>query len=213
LKPQGLAMTDQPAFPGFEETGRPARPTPARRPTVAVPGVFFAIQPVAADLPPVEAAVSGLRRRHGTASGPVKSGRLHVTCAELRRQPGEPADAVIERAKRVASELSVSTFDMVFSRAMRFKAGDRRPLVLLEQDGPSALKRFLSALGQALERAEVAHRVSRNPHMTLGYGGGDVDEPLSQPIRWAARELVLIRRLWGQGKHEHLGRWPWEPKG
>jgi len=77
----------------------------------------------------------------------------------------------------------------------------------------TALKRFISQLERALDGAEVAHRMSRNPHMTLGNGGGDVDETLAAPVRWAAQELVLIRSLWGRGKHEHLGRWSWLPKG
>ncbi len=66
-------MSDQLGFPGFEEPSRAASPLRARRLSVAVPNVFFALQPVAADLPRVEAAALGLRKRYGTASGPVKA--------------------------------------------------------------------------------------------------------------------------------------------
>lgn len=207
-------MSDQLGFPGFEEPSRPARPAvKARRLTLAVPNVFFALQPVVADLPKVEAAALSVRKRYGTSSGPVKADRLHVTCAELRRSPDESAEAAIERAKAAAAELAAAPFDVGFTRVMRFKAGDKRPLVLLEPGETTALKRFITQLEQALDRAQVAHRMIRNSHMTLGYGGGDVDEPLATPVRWAVQELVLIRSLWGQGKHEHLGRWSWLPKG
>ncbi len=82
--------------------------------------------------------------------------------------------------------------------------------MLLGGAGVAALKRFRRDLRLALEGTEAASRRERpyTPHVTLLYDAACVDETTVEPVRWTAREFVLVHSLIGQGKHVTLGRWP-----
>ena len=50
--------------------------------------------------------------------------------------------------------------------------------------------------------------IGLTPHVTLAYKGLPISEMLlDEPVRWTVREFVLVRSLYGRGRHDHLGRW------
>jgi 2'-5' RNA ligase len=44
--------------------------------------------------------------------------------------------------------------------------------------------------------------------MTLLYADKFVDKQPVEPVRWTARDFVLIQSFVGQGRHQVMARWP-----
>ena len=143
-------------------------------------------------------------------NGQVRAERLHVTCCDLGSFREPPPQDLIEAAMMVAAGLALPSFQIDFSRVMRFRGNEA--LVLLEDEGVTPLTVFRDALGHALVRAQVPVDFGGAPHMTLAYGGDDVSERLAEPVHWVAQEVVLVQSLIGQGRHRHLCRWPLLPR-
>lgn len=202
-------MSEQFSFPGFDAPVSRLRQARAPRVERALHSLFFAILPAPVDLSRIDAAASAVRQQRGVERGLVKAERLHVTCCDLGDFNETPPQTLVDAAVAVAAVLARSSFEIVFDRVMRFKGN--RALALLADDGAGELKAFRAALGQALSQAGLGVDSGGAPHMTLGYGGDDVSESLADPIRWTARDFVLVHSLVGKGEHRQLGRWPLVP--
>ncbi len=144
------------------------------------------------------------------ARGPVDAERLHITCCDLGSFSEALPPGLVESAMAVAADLVLPSFEIVFGRVMRFKGNEA--LVLLEQEGGTALRAFRDALGQALVQAGVPVDFDGTLHMTLAYGSEPVSEPLAESVRWVVQDFVLIDSLFGRSQHRHLGRWQLGPR-
>ena len=190
-------MADQFSFPGLG-------------PAPQIDSLFFAV------LPDAEAAarLSELRGRiaaqHGLGGSPVAPDRLHVTLRLVGNYAGLPASAV-EAAKLAAGTVSVAPFAITFSHVTSFGGG---AVVLRGGEGTDALVALGDAIGVAMMKAGIkpASTQSKTPHMTLLYDrASSVAEEPVEPLRWTAREFVLIHSRVGLTDHKALARWPLLP--
>lgn len=81
--------------------------------------------------------------------------------------------------------------------------------MLKARDGNAALQAFREKLGCELLRVGLGRCVSRTfePHVTLAYATALPAPETVAPIRWTAREVVLVHSLIGQTRYIGLGRW------
>ena len=136
--------------------------------------------------------------------------RLHVTLHHIGDYAGFPTD-VSNRVQAAAATVKMPPFEITFDRAGSFSGRDRNlPFVLRGGDGLNALLAFQRQVFDALKLVNVVRRAEPNftPHITLLYDDRNVAELPVEPIRWTAREFVLIHSLLGQTRHIPLARWP-----
>jgi 2'-5' RNA ligase len=88
-------------------------------------------------------------------------------------------------------------FDKLSRNALVCSAGTRNVRAFQRQ-----LVRRLIAFGLPIP----AYRF--NPHLSLAYGAAPEREIATPPIGWLIDELLLIRSIHGEGRHELLHRWP-----
>ena len=103
-------------------------------------------------------------------------------------------------------------FDIAFSQAVSFGGG---AVVLRGGEGTDALVALGDAIGVAMMKAGLKPPASQSktPHMTLLYDrASTVPEETVEPLRWTAREFVLIHSRVGLTDHKALARWPLLPK-
>ena len=200
-------MPEQLVLPGFE-----AAP-PARRPSAGLArpkqthALFFALFPDPGTAARIAERADGLRAAHGLRGTPLKAGRLHVTLQYLGQCIELPPE-MVEAAKAAAAVLAMPPFEVVLDQALTFDQNPRCPLVLRASDGApgvTALQRLLHAV-----LVDVGFRklVGHPAHMTLAYRSAHLPQQMLEPIRWQAREFVLVHSHVGLGVHEPLSRWP-----
>ena len=190
-------MADQFSFPGLE-------------PAPQVDSLFFAVLPD----PQAAAQLSELRMRlaarHRLGGTPVTAERLHVTLRLVGNYAGLPGSAV-EVAKLAAGTIDMPAFNVAFSHTASFGGG---AVVLRGGEGTDALVALGKAIGVAMMKAGLKPPTgqSKTPHMTLLYDrGSNVAEEPVEPLRWTAREFVLIHSRVGLTDHKVLARWPLLP--
>jgi 2'-5' RNA ligase len=118
----------------------------------------------------------------------------------------EPPADLAELASVYAQAIRKEPFEVVFDMAVSFRRTDGYCLVLGDRRGAAgiyALQRQLVTRFQSVIRAG-----SLTPHMTLLYTDKFVEKQPIEPIRWMAREFVLIHSYVGLGRHEIAARWP-----
>ena len=123
--------------------------------------------------------------------------------------PGYPKD-IAAKAIESAANIAMPVFDVAFDRAMSFSTKAKsRPVVLCGGAGVADLIAFHGAFGSAMQQVGLGRaKSSYTPHITLLYDERTIDEHPVEPIRWTAREFVLIHSLLGRGEYRVLGRWP-----
>ncbi len=194
-------MPEQLVLPGLD--ARPA-PRPVER-----HHLFFAIVPDPDTAMCIERLVQRLRVEHGLKGKPLPTAHFHVTLHSIGVH-----DTFFERvaswAQATASTISMPVFDVAFDHAGCFHRTARdRPVVLLGSDGAGALREFRGVLGATLARAGLNLKPSGfTPHLTLLYDKHEVVERTIEPVRWTAREFVLVDSRVGKTQHVQLARWP-----
>ncbi|HTJ64927.1 MAG TPA: 2'-5' RNA ligase family protein [Alphaproteobacteria bacterium] len=148
------------------------------------------------------------RRVHALMGKPLPPERLHVTAVHLGDYPDYPAGP-IARAARAAETVACGPFEMAFDRLGSFAAGEKRPLVLTGGQGLADFHDFRTRLRMALRTVGLTDRLRPKitPHITLLYDRQEVPEHPIDPIKWIARDFVLIDSLVGMTQHVELGRW------
>ena len=148
------------------------------------------------------------RLEHALMGKPLPPERLHVTAIHLGDYPDYPA-GTISRATRAAETVAFTPFEMAFDRVGSFAAGEKRPLVLTCGQGLADFHAFRNKLRTALRAAGLTDRLRPKitPHMTLLYDRHAVPEHSIVPIKWTARDFVLVDSLVGMTQHVELGRW------
>lgn len=177
--------------------------------------LFFALFPDPAAAARIERLAADLRTRHRLRGKPLRTDRFHVTLHHLGDHAGLPA-ALVQAASAVAATVPAAPFDIVFDRVATFsRRSTNKPVILRGgDDGLAALTAFQRRLGAALQDAGLGRWVDLRftPHLTLMYDDRGLPEAPVEPIRWTAREFVLVHSLIGKTEHRHLARWPLREK-
>lgn len=173
--------------------------------------LFFALFPPADVAAAIASTAQRLKGELALKGRLLATERLHVTLHHLGDHIGLRHD-IVAAAQDAASRVAVAPFDVCFDHVASFSARARnRPFVLLgEEPGMAVLKAFQRELGEALKRAALGRWAEGNftPHVTLLYDDRAVASQPVEPVRWVAREFVLVHSLIGQTRHIVLGRWP-----
>jgi RNA 2',3'-cyclic 3'-phosphodiesterase len=187
--------------PGFDSARAP-RSTDCHR-------LFFAILPDPQAAARIEQLARQLHVEHGLKRKLLRTEHFHVTLYFIGTYTGFPRH-IAAQAQAAAATVAVPAFDVVLDHAGSFhrKGGDR-PFVLWGGD-VAALKELHEVLGVALEKAGFKCNLTSSftPHVTLLYDRHEVDEQAIEPVRWTAREFVLMDSLVGKSQHVPLARWP-----
>lgn len=194
-------MSEQLSLPGFEPSPKPALPTD---------NLFLACVPPAAKISAIGELARQFRKDHGLRGRPLAPSCLHVSLHCLGAHDGLPPK-LIDVTSAAVSGVCVPPFEVSFDRALSFynKRGTR-PFVLRAGGDIVALNAFHRVLGEALTRAGLGRSVNRHftPHMTLLYDRQLVEEHEIETLNWTVTEFVLVHSFVGQGRHDHLARWP-----
>jgi 2'-5' RNA ligase len=136
--------------------------------------------------------------------------RLHMTLHFLGDFAGLPEE-LLNAAQAAAASVRLACFELCFDVAASFDhhRGHRNPFVLQGAAGSEGATALRHALGQALAAAGIPSDPRFTPHVTLLYDDRVVPpQTLSPPVRWTAREVVLVHSLVGRGTHVPIARWP-----
>lgn len=177
-------------------------------PVRATEGLFFAVFPNAGAAGRISALARDLREAHALCGKLLAPARLHVSLHYLGGYEGLRKGVVLA-ATKAAAAVEMPTFDVRFDRAASFRGRPRnRPYVLQGGDGVAGLLALHEQLGMALQRVGLGRWVKRYylPHMTLLYDDDNIADHPVEPIGWTVREVVLVRSLYGHGRHEYLAR-------
>jgi 2'-5' RNA ligase len=171
--------------------------------------VFFALRPDEATAQQIHAMAMRLRDAHELRGRPLPVETLHVTLCYLGDFIGVPPE-LLQGADRVGRAQRAMPFELALDRVLTFHGSRKQlPLVLCRGDECAPLAALRARLGAALSgigcRCEPR---SFRAHVTLLYDSIEVPEQMAGPISWTVRELLLVRSLIGQGRHEVLGRYP-----
>jgi 2'-5' RNA ligase len=134
---------------------------------------------------------------------------LHVSLAHVGHFTDVPDDIVIA-ARTAGSSVQCAPFEVCFDRAVGFNNPRGSPVVLRCSHGDSGFARLMRGIAMAMPGAGLRTKalIGSTPHVTLVYDGRAIPETLlREPVRWTVREFVLVRSLYGRGRHVHLGRW------
>jgi len=191
---------DQPFFPGFGP-----EPRLGAMPMAVSHKFFYALSPGKEAAATAYAAGRRLNRQNDLAGRPVRQENLHVTLFPFWAGNEPPAD-LAEIASAYAQTVLKQPFQVSFDMAMSFRRKNGFCLVLGDTAGASGiydLQRRLVMRFQSVIRAG-----SLTPHMTLLYTDTFVEKQPVEPVRWTAREFVLIHSFVRAGRHEIAARWP-----
>ncbi len=188
------------------EFGGPMRGPPS---TPTSDNVYFAV------LPDPDAARRmcdigiGLWDRH-RFPGRVQPARLlHISLAHVGRFADVP-DGIVAAASTAGSLVRCAPFEVCFDRALSFENSRGLPVVLRCGHGGTGFAQLRRAIARAMLGVGLRANpsIGLTPHVTLVYDGLTIPKArLGEPACWTVREFVLIRSLYGQGRHVHLGRW------
>jgi len=150
--------------------------------------------------------LSDLRRRLGATAGAVKRENLHVSLFPLWDGERMPPD-LVEVAVGLVQAIDGRPFEFKFDTLMSISHQvDGHCAVLASRHDPFELyslqRKFVSRF-EGMVRAG-----SLTPHMTLLYADTGIERQAVEPVRWQAREFLLIHSFVGQGRQDILGRWP-----
>lgn len=169
--------------------------------------LFVALFPDAETAARIGQLAVRLRTRHGPRGKLILPDRLHITLQYLGDYVGFP-ERMVAMAIEAMQAIAMPPVDVALDRAASFCSKPRnRPFVLLASSAP--LVELQQAIGSAMSRVGLARLVDLHltPHLTLLYDDHCVPEHAIEPIRWTAREFVLVHSLLGRTRHIPLARW------
>jgi 2'-5' RNA ligase len=214
--PRELAQSGDYRMSGKMRASKPQLGTPSQSslfdsvPPVPTDRLFLGLFPDASAIERIDALSAQVSQRHDLRVPRHKPERLHVTLFHIGDWAGLPQDTVAA-ASSAAASLKAEPFEICFDEVASFSGRpDKRPLVLRSAQDNQPLHAFRENLGRELTRVGLGRCVSRGfePHVTLTYAPAQIAAESIEPIRWTARDFVLIHSLLGQTRYIELGRWP-----
>lgn len=166
--------------------------------------LYFAFRPDDAASDAAIRILSDLRR-HGATGKAIRRENLHVSLFPLW-QGNEISPDTIEVASGLVQAIDGRPFLFNFDLLTSFPQRNGYCAVLASSHDPFELynlqRKFVSRF-EGMVRAG-----SLTPHMTLLYTDMFVERQAIAPVRWQAREFLLIHSHVGQARQEIVGRWP-----
>ena len=172
--------------------------------------LYFAIQPPADVAQQAQDLLRSLQPAEGFTAKATPAARMHVS---LNWVGGfhRPPTQVVGKARDVAATVAHAPFDISLNRIGTWQAGERPwPLVLWGDEGVIGVESLHRAIHRALVRLDMAQRREPEfaPHLTLLRDAAVMPEAFIEPVRWTVREFALIQSVYGEGRHDVLGRFP-----
>ncbi len=172
--------------------------------------LFFCLMPDDAARGEVMQLGDRLFIQHNLGGSRLRRDRLHMSLHPVGDYPRLPAK-VIYAASRAARAVLMAPFEIRLRAVQSFEPAphkrNRRPLVLLGEGG-NALPTLFRTLGLALLQNGLKAAATFTPHMTLSYGPQPVPMQPIEPIRFQAKDFVLIHSRLGLTQYEVIDRWP-----
>jgi 2'-5' RNA ligase len=176
---------------------------------------FFAVLPDDHARSEIAAVSERFCKSHRVSGSLVGADSFHLLLSPMG-SPERPLLSLEGALLAAAADVHVNAFEITLDSAMRFSAKDDRfPFVLCtDSHSTESALRLRKAIAEAQRKIglQVTGVSSYLPHVTLLHGHAvDAIQEAISPIRWTAREFVLIRSFFGQSRHEVVERWPLEP--
>lgn len=159
--------------------------------------VFFAVMPSAA----AGAHVYAVGKQISDA--PLyPAARFHISLLGLSVSSGE-----LDAMREVGSSVAAAPFEIVLPTACSF---GNSPVLCCGAETTAVMTRLQHALLSAAKLKWPLRAKGRyTPHLTLAYRARRVPPTvLASPVRWLAKEFVLIGSGRGRGEYTCFGRWP-----
>ncbi len=178
--------------------------------------VFFAARPDPTTAKRIAGMAQDVVRHRRLPAKPLSPERLHVSLLAVDAFDGGCPPAILDNVREMAKTVSMTPFTVTFDHVASFGgAMGRRALVLTGGEGAAGFVTFQKTLSLAIARGGlvkrglgVRHKTSFIPHVTMMYTDQVCNTFAIEPISWTVDEFFLIDSLYGQSKHELLGRWP-----
>jgi 2'-5' RNA ligase len=201
-------VAEQFSFPGFGDL--PQAPIAHKSKPAAKGGrlpyaLKFSIFPTSADAKEIVRVTGRMLQSLGLTGRPLMPHRLHVTVHNLGEYAEVPED-LIATAQRAGDALTFEVFEVAFDCAMSFPSCGT--FVLSGHEGARQLTAFHEELGESMRSQGLRAGRSFTPSMALVYDKHFKSEHPIAPVRWVAREFVLIRSHVLMGTYDLLKRWP-----
>lgn len=169
---------------------------------------FFAVVPARPVALQIDALAHDLLRSLGLRGRAIGSERYHLSLCGVGWL-GEAPVEIVAALKKIGGSVSGPIFDVAFDHAVRFgRPGGKRAFVLASSETLPALNALQRALRRAMTAAKLPPPSHFSPHLTLLYDAKLAPETDIPLLRWTVRDVVLIRSVHGEKRHEHLARWP-----
>jgi len=140
--------------------------------------------------------------------------RLHISMAPLMRSSLTDRHGVEPLADEIASQVTMSAFDVVFDRIQTFNTRDRdaahrRYYLVVDGGDLPGLVRLNELFRRALFRCGLGAAMPKSfsPHLTLFYANRPIAPRSIAPIRWTVRDIALVQSVHGLGRYEIVKRW------
>jgi 2'-5' RNA ligase len=167
--------------------------------------VFFAARPDELTGARMARFTSRLAQEQPLRGRPMHRSRLHATVGMVGIWPEAPPADAIDLARRIGAQIAMRPFKVTFKRLQSWRRSNG-PLVLVGDDDEVI---GLNSLHDALyETCGLRAEPYFCPHISLIWSRDSAPERAVEPFSWMVREFVLIHSVYGQGRHEVLGRWP-----
>jgi 2'-5' RNA ligase len=178
-------------------------------------GYFFALLPDEATRLELSLIAQRLRRAHRLDGALTAPGDMYLQLCPIGRleNPYQPMEPTLLAA---GAAVRAHAFALTLDSVMRLSPVDgRHPYVLAADDASAAA---VLDLRLAIARAQVDAGLALGgvtsflPHIPLLRGPlADAAEGPVGGVTWQVREFALIRRFFGQLRHEVAAVWPLEP--
>lgn len=188
--------------------GKAARPRQRHLDDAGKSNLFLALVPERQVA--LQAADAGrqIARQYGLSGNPRPHDLLHVSLNGIGKYPDMPDDIVFAVSAAMAT-VKVPPFEVNFDRALYFAGANA--VVLANAIRSEEMMDLHVQLAKEMWAVGLTFTYNPRfmPHMTVLYDETPVPEHvLAEPVRWIAREFVLIRSIIGKSEYEYLDRWP-----
>jgi 2'-5' RNA ligase len=179
---------------------------------MAVPSphrLFFAIRPPRDAAWSLQRLADGWRRTRGVTAPLMPHDRLHISLNSLGAHDALPSRQ-IAAAKAAVAAVSMPPFVVALDRVGTWGRGEGvRRVVAWADDGLVGVHFLHGHIHRALARSGLGSAVepSLQPHLTLLRAKDETPLEFVDPVSWRVEEFVLLDSVWGEGRHEEMGRW------
>jgi 2'-5' RNA ligase len=126
--------------------------------------------------------------------------RFHITALPIG-DARHLSSAQLEQLNQALARFHAEPFDIGFDRL--------KGNALVGGKAMGAVRRFQARLVEHLITCGwPVFDYAFHPHLSLTYGAWQERNIAIPPIGWRVEELLLIKSIQGQGRHEPLGAWP-----